>query len=84
MAQTRLIYGSENGDQWILVRASGPERERVFVRHEPNAASGGRATDLEIGEFLIRGIYGPQHVALLRLIGSLVEDGPVLPRAQNL
>jgi hypothetical protein len=76
MAQTRLIYSSENGDQWILVRAGGPERERVFVRHEPNAASGGRAAELEIGEFLIRGVYGPQHVELLRLIGSLVEDAP--------
>lgn len=30
--------------------------------------------DLEIGEFLIRGVYGPEHLELLRLIGTLVED----------
>jgi hypothetical protein len=30
--------------------------------------------DLEIGEFLIRRVYGPEHLELLRLIGTLVED----------
>ncbi len=70
MAQARLLYSSENGDRWLLVR--GPEPERVFVRHEPNAASGGQTADLEIAEFLIRGVYGPEHIELLRLIGTLV------------
>ena len=72
MTRGRLLYRSENGDQWSLMR--GPERERVFVRHEPSPASGGRVADLEIGEFLIRGVYGPEHVELLRLIGSLVDQ----------
>jgi hypothetical protein len=69
--QARELYSSSNGDQWFLVRdtASG----EVFVRHEPNAASGGEAARIEIGEFLIRGVYGPQHQALLHLIGTLVE-----------
>jgi hypothetical protein len=71
MAQARLLYSSENGDRWYLVRGSEPHM--VFVRHEPNAASGGQVADLEIGEFLIRGVYGPEHVALLRLIGTLTE-----------
>lgn len=71
MADARLLYASENGDKWFLVRGNAPER--VFIRHEPNTASGGRIADLEIGEFLIRGIYGPEHVELLRLIGSLVD-----------
>lgn len=53
---------------------SEPARELRFVRHEPNAASEGQMADLEIGEFLIRGVYGPEHLELLRLIGTLVED----------
>lgn len=71
MAQAVVFYSGENGDRWLLVR--GPEPERVFVRHEAKASSGGRTADLEIAEFLIRGVYGPEHVELLRLIGSLVE-----------
>ena len=72
MARSRELYSSENGDRWLLVRGSEPDE--VFVRHEPNAASGGEATDLRIADFLIRGVYGPEHVALLRLIGTLIED----------
>ena len=44
----------------------------VSVRHEPNAVPGGNAVDLTIAEFLIRGVHGPEHLALLRLIGTLV------------
>jgi hypothetical protein len=68
----RELYLSPNGDKWLLVRdgASG----RVFIRHEPNQASGGRAADFGIGEFLIEGREGPEHVALLRLIGSLAAE----------
>jgi hypothetical protein len=46
----------------------------VFIRHEPNAASGGQAAELGIAEFLIRGVYGPEHLELLRLIGTLVDE----------
>ena len=74
MARARLLYGGEDGDRWYLVR--GPEPERVFVRHEPNAASGGRRTDIEVGAFLSRNAHGPEHRELLRLIGTLVEDAP--------
>ncbi len=70
MAEARLLYSSENGDRWYLVRGAAPEE--VFVRHEPNAASGGQVADLGIAEFLIRGVYGPEHLELLRLIGTLV------------
>ena len=71
--QARELYSSSNGDRWFLVR--DPGAGDVFVRHEPNAASGGEASRIEIGEFLIRGVYGPQHLALLQLIGTLVEGG---------
>jgi hypothetical protein len=71
MAQTRLLYHSENGDRWFLVRDAGGIWPHV--RHVPNAASGGRASDIPIAEFLKTGVYGPEHTALLRLIGNLVE-----------
>ena len=71
---TRELYRSANGDRWSLVR--DPGSGRVFVRHEPNAASGGRASDTEVGDFLARGGHGPEHRELLRLIGMLVEGSP--------
>ena len=76
-AEARELYRSANGDRWSLVR--DPGSGRVFVRHEPNAASGGRASDIGVGDFLVRGGHGPEHQELLRLIGTLVEGGP--PRA---
>jgi hypothetical protein len=72
MLQTKLLYRSENGDCWYLVR--GPEPERVLIRHEPDAASGAQVAELGIAEFLIRGVYGPEHLELLRLIGTLVDE----------
>lgn len=72
MGQARLLYSSENGDRWYLVR--DPDSTRVFVRHEPNAASGGRSSEIEIAEFFARGHCSPEHTELLRLIGSLVVD----------
>ncbi len=72
--EAKELYRSPNGDRWSLIRdaASG----RVFVRHEPNAASGGRTSDIGVGDFLVRGGHGPEHQELLRLIGTLVEGGP--------
>lgn len=69
--EARELYRSANGDRWSLVR--DPGSRQVFIRHEPNAASGGRASDIDVGEFLVRGGHGPQHQELLRLIGTLVE-----------
>jgi hypothetical protein len=72
VVQARELYASANGDRWLLAR--DPGTGRVFVRHEPNLASGGRATELRIADFLARDAGGPEHQALLRLIGSLVGD----------
>ena len=69
----RELYSSPNGDRWLLARE--PESGRVFVRHIPNEPSGGNATDIEIDAFLCERGYGPQHIELLRLIGTLVEKG---------
>jgi hypothetical protein len=72
--EARELCRSANGDRWCLIR--DPGLGRLFVRHEPNAASGGRASDIGVGDFLVRGGHGPEHQELLRLIGTLVDGGP--------
>jgi hypothetical protein len=67
----RALYASENGDRWSLAR--DPDIGRVFVRHKPNLPSGGQASDIELGEFLVQGGMGPEKQELLRLVGGLVE-----------
>jgi hypothetical protein len=70
LIQERSLYISDNGDRWSLCRdvVSG----RVFVRHCPNLPSGGRASDVDVGEFLVLGGMGPEKQELLRLIGTTV------------
>jgi len=71
--QSRELYRSgPNGDRWSLVRE--PASGRVFIEHEPNISSGGQTSRMEIGDFLVHGGHGPEHQALLRLIGTLVEE----------
>jgi hypothetical protein len=71
LIETRILYSSPNGDRWLLCR--NPGTERVFVRHEANAPSGGQSSDMDIGEFLSRGPMNPEHQSLLGLIGTLVR-----------
>jgi hypothetical protein len=70
--QTRELYYSTNGDRWCL--AYDPAVGRVFVRHEPNLASGGKVSDIELAAFLSQGGQGPEKQELVRLIGTLVEE----------
>ena len=60
------FYRSSNGDRWQLVRDG--ETGRAFVRHEPNLASGGRITEIEIDEFLDRTGTSPENLALRALL----------------
>jgi hypothetical protein len=69
--EKRGLYSSPNGDRWFL--AWDRATDDVFVRHEPNVPSGGRPSDIEIGTFLSQGQRNPEHQALLRLIGKLIE-----------
>jgi hypothetical protein len=69
---TRELYRSANGDRWSLVRDD--HSNKVLILHEPNAASGGKPSRLEIGDFLTRDAHGPQHAELLRLIGTLFDE----------
>ena len=65
------IYESSNGDRWDLVREQ--VTDRLFVKHTPNIASSGLSSHIELGEFLCRNPYCAEHLALLDLIGSLVQ-----------
>jgi hypothetical protein len=66
----REIYHSENGDRWLLCRDGDG---RVFVLHRANVSSGGTLTRIELGDFLRKGNAGPEHQALGRLVGTLVD-----------
>ena len=67
-ATEKELYRSSNGDQWYLVQEPGSNR--VFVRHQPNRASGGQSSLIDVRDFLSEG-HGPQHEALLRLLGNV-------------
>ncbi|WP_430648195.1 hypothetical protein [Bradyrhizobium rifense] len=68
----RLIHKSSNGDVWALAR--DPDSKLPAVKHRPNASSGGRTSYTDIGKFLREGAGGPEHQALLKLIGTLLDD----------
>lgn len=70
--ETREVYRSSNGDRWHLAR--DPVSGRVFIRHEPSVASGGRVSHIDMGAFLAAGSHGPEHQELLRLIGTLIRE----------
>jgi hypothetical protein len=72
MMSDRILYESSNGDIWFLARH--PASNTPTVKHQPNANSGGRASYTEIGKFLRDGANGPEHQALLNLIGTLIDD----------
>ena len=70
--QLREFSASPNGDRWFLGRHEGTMNG--YVVHKANQPSGGANTHIEIGAFLNRTPIGaPEHQALLRMIGTLVE-----------
>lgn len=69
--ELRELYSSPNGDRWYL--ASDVDLGQVFIRHEPNLPSGGKAENVEVGAFLSQSGQGPEHRELLRLIGTLAK-----------
>jgi hypothetical protein len=46
----------------------------VFILHRANESSGGKASKIELSDFLRKGSAGPEHQALLQLIGGLLDD----------
>ncbi len=67
------LYSSSNGDRWRLV--TDEATRRVLVRHEANAASGGRVTDMEAADFLRIAGAGPEHVAVRAAIEASSAPG---------
>jgi hypothetical protein len=65
------LYRSPNGDTWFLARH--PMTGLAFVRHQANASSGGRVSDVEIADFL-GGPQNPERDALLRVIGAFIVN----------
>jgi hypothetical protein len=74
MSDRKELYRSPNGDCWFLGRE--PSNGNAFIIHQPNGPSGGRLSHIELGDFLRTTTPGPQHQALLRLIGTLVDIPP--------
>src|SRR4051794_26525481 len=68
-SRARILYSSPNGDRWLLCCKG----DRVFVRHEPNAPSGGKLSEVEVGEFLSGARLKSGRQAPLRLIAALVD-----------
>lgn len=81
MADRRELYRSPNGDTWFLARE--PADGSAFVIHQPNAPSGGRLSHIDLLTFLSARASGPEHKALLRLIGTLVDVPPYADRTQT-
>ena len=67
------IYGTSNGDRWILIRDISTGR--TTVRHEPNLSSGGRVSDMDVEEFLSVDGPGPEFAALRQILDRPATDG---------
>jgi hypothetical protein len=72
MPELREFASSANGDTWFLGRDD--ETMHAFVLHKANAPSGGKQSRIELGTFISRRPSAPEQDALLRLIGTMVED----------
>jgi hypothetical protein len=70
--RTKELYSSPNGDRWLLCKDG---YGHVFVVHQPNAASGGKISRIDLANFLSRG-QGPAQQALLQSIGSIIDGAP--------
>ena len=61
------IYRSSNGDRWLLISDSSGQQ---LVRHEPNPASGGPATETPVEVFLAVNGPGSEYEALRRMLSE--------------
>ena len=68
---TRRIYTSSSGDIWDLVREEGIGC--LHVKHTPNLASGGMGSYIDLVTFLGRNSRSAECVALLEMIGTLID-----------
>lgn len=70
------LYSSPNGDRWALCRQ---ESGKLVVSHQPNRASGGQSSEVDVELFLSQGRSGPEQQALIEALanveGSTTNDG---------
>jgi len=67
--QARKLHTSSSGDTWSLYRNRDGD---AVVSHQPNRASGGKPSEIDLSTFLAKGNQGPEHQALRQLIGELI------------
>ena len=65
------LYNSPNGDRWVLCRI---QSGRLVVSQQPNKASGGGVSEINVEVFLSQGGRGPEHQALIEALANL-DDG---------
>lgn len=69
---SRAFYTSSSGDRWLV---GVGERDEIFVRHEPNRASGGQPSEVDIETFMARGPGSPEGKALIDLLDQRNRTG---------
>ena len=72
--QARTLYTSPNGDTWSLCRNRIGE---VVVSHQPHLPSDREPSEIDLSSFLAKGNQRPEHQALRKLIGELIESNNV-------
>lgn len=77
----RELYRSPNGDLWSLAR--DPADGTAMIVHQANGPSGAAVSFITLRDFLASDANGPEHKALLRLIGSLVATNTPTSRNDN-
>src|SRR5689334_19433888 len=75
------LYASPNGDRWLLRIGAD---EQPVVRHIPNLASGGAASEIAVADFLSLESATPQRDAMLQLIKQLVPNFPDSSRRSSI
>jgi hypothetical protein len=65
------LYNSPNGDRWALCR---DDSGKLVVFHEPNKASGGRASEIGVEAFLSQHRPGPECQALIEALATVHAD----------
>ena len=62
------LYNAPNGDHWALCK---DVVGKLIVRHQPNLASGGQPSEIEVDQFLSCDGQGPEYQALREALTEL-------------
>jgi hypothetical protein len=73
-AVVKELYNSPNGDRWSLGRTLAGQ---LVVSHQPNSASGGQASEIDVDVFLSQDAHGPEHQALIEALAEIDSAGQI-------